>query len=411
MTAHSSPLSTDDAIVQPDAARAATAVGSLRLLSTLPFNKVEFWRRSVTSVEASARSSGSFLGRAWRRIGVPDASVITRLWRLAPRADAVLLNGGERADLVYLALAGLTPWIRAPHVIVDAHWQPGESLALRATQRLILRLGRRLLADVQIHSPEEIALYERNFGIPRRLLKPLPWSTSLQGYRIARRSTQGDSVVTGGHSYRDYPTLLAAVAGQPWKLRIGLPASPVTARVREVAAGLPNVEVVSDWTFEQYWQEVADSRAFAMPIVAGLQRCTADQTILNAMALGTIVVATDAISSRLYIRHGQTGFLVPEGDPKAWRDALARVHALPAANAQRIRDAAQREATTTFSEEERLLKTLERAALAVRERSTSRRPGGQPAWLAGRLSALRRTFAWLAGIGGASALGASLLLE
>jgi hypothetical protein len=33
----------------------------------------------------------------------------------------VLLNGGERVDLVYLALAGLAPWIRAPHLIFDAH--------------------------------------------------------------------------------------------------------------------------------------------------------------------------------------------------------------------------------------------------------------------------------------------------
>lgn len=212
--------------------------------------------------------------------------------------------------------------------------------------------------------------------------------------------------MTGGHSYRDYATLLAAVAGQPWPVRVGLPASPVTARVREAAAALPNVEVVSDWTYEQYWQQVADSRAFAMPIVPGLQRCTADQTILNAMALGTIVVATDALSSRLYIRHGQTGFLVPEGDPRAWRETLSHVHELPQAEAQRIRDAAKLEASTTFSEEERLLKTLERAAAAARERAAR---GGTR--IGGRLATLRRSLAWWAGAGGVGAASLSMLVE
>ncbi|MGE4052515.1 MAG: glycosyltransferase [Piscinibacter sp.] len=390
-----------------DAARAAEAVGQLRVLSTLPFCKVAFWRDSVQSVEASAHSKGGLLGRFWQRLGVPDPTVISRLLRRAPHADVVLINGGERADLFYLALAGLMPWIRAPHVIVDAHWQPGETRLLRAMQRLILRLGRRLLADVQIHSAEEIALYERNFGIPRHLLKPLPWSTSLQGYRIDRQAVDGDAIVTGGHSYRDYATLLAAVAGQPWELRIGLPASPVSARVREAAAALGNVNVIGDWTYKQYWQQVADSRVFAMPIVPGLQRCTADQTILNAMALGTIVVATDALSSRLYIRHGQTGFLVPEGDPNAWRETLNHVYALPQAEAQRIRDAARLEASTTFSEEERLLKTLERAATAVRDRRAAR---GRTR-IGGRLATLRRSLAWWAGAGGVGAASLTMLVE
>lgn len=390
-----------------DEARAASAVGRLRVISTLPFCKVGFWRDSVTSVEANAHSKGGILGRVWRRLGVPDPTVISRLLRLAPRADVVLINGGERADLFYLALAGLMPWIRAPHLIVDAHWQPGETKLLRALQRVILRLGRRLLAEVQIHSPEEIALYERNFGIPRHLLKPLPWSTSLQGYRIRRQAGASDAIVTGGHSYRDYETLLAAVSGQPWNVRIGLPASPVTAQVREAAAALPNVNVVSNWTFDQYWQQVADSRVFAMPIVAGLQRCTADQTILNAMALGTIVVATDALSSRLYIRHGQTGFLVAEGDPLAWRETLNHVYALPEVEAQRIRDAACLEASTTFSEEERLLRTLERAAMAARDRRAARSGAG----LGGRLATIRRSIAWMAGAGGVGAASLSMLAE
>jgi glycosyltransferase involved in cell wall biosynthesis len=353
---------------QPDpgpSVRALRASAPHRLLSSLPFHKVPFWTASVQTVSARPCQHPGLWRHAWARYGVPDPGVIFRLLRAAPHADAVLINGGERADLIYLALAGLLPWIRAPHVVVDAHWQPGETALLRLLQRATLRLGRSLLAEVQIHTEEEVDHYVRNFGLPRQVLRPLPWSTSLNGYRAARRVGEGREIVTGGHSFRDYPTLFEAVRGQDWPVLIGLPPSHATQEVTRLAADCPNVRVVSDWTLEEYWQSVADSRVFVMPIVPGLQRCTADQTMLNAMALGTIVVATNALSSRLYIRHGENGFLVPEGDAPAWRRTLADVFAMPPGQAQRIRDAAQLAARTTFSEEERLARTLERTAQAA----------------------------------------------
>lgn len=400
------------------AERAAAATRGLRLLSTLPFGKVPFWREAVQDLSPRPGRTPRWL----QRLGLLDPARIGSLLREAPRADAVLINGGERSDLIYLALAGLLPWIRTPHLIVDAHWQPGAGRLHRAVQRAILRAGRRLLAEVQIHSPEEIEPYARHFGLPREVLKPLPWSTSLTGYDLRRRVENGEAIVSGGHSYRDYATLLAAVQGRPWPLRIGLPPSPVTQAVRAQAAGLPNVQIVSDWTFQDYWQQVADSRVFAMPIVPGLQRCTADQTLLNAMALGTIVVATDALSSRLYIRHGETGFLVPEGDVQAWQRQLQAVFELPREQAQHIRDAAQREARTTFGEEERLARTLGRAALAARTARAARTSraaqtangaGAQPGRAAvpapsGLLARLKRWW-WLGG--GAVAAGSMLAVE
>ena len=322
--------------------------------------------QSVETIAARAGGGVGWFGRACARIGLADPSLIGRLLLRARSADAVLINGGERTDLFYVAVAGLLPWIRTPHVIVDAHWQPGASHAHRWMQRTLLRMGRRLIAEVQIHSPEEIELYQRNFGLPREVLRPLPWSTSLTGYDIRRSPGPGDAIVTGGHSYRDYPLLLKALEGQDWPVRIGLPMSPFAQQIMHAAAGLPHVRVCTGWTMHEYWQEVADSRLFAMPIVAGLERCTADQTILNAMSLGTIVVATNTLSSRLYVEHGVSGFLVPEGDAVAWRETLRHVLSLPEEQARRIRDAAQQRVRERFTEDERLARTLERTAAVAR---------------------------------------------
>jgi glycosyltransferase involved in cell wall biosynthesis len=341
----------------------------LRLFSTLPFTKVAFWRDAVTSLPADLLNPPASGGRLRRLVWV--ARRLFHTWRGAAAADVVLINGGERIDLTALALGGLLPWVRAPHVIVDAHWNIARRPLPAAVQRLTFRLGRRLLGEVQPHSTEEIPIYVDHFGIPRSVVRPLPWSTSLTGYdQVVRRADDaqldGAAIICGGHSYRDYDTLLKAVAGQSWPVRIGLPPSPVTEAVAAAARALPHVRIVSDWTFAGYWQQVADSRVFVMPITPGLTRCTADQTILNAMALGATVVATSSLSSRLYIRDGINGFLVPEGDADALRQALARAWNLEPDARRRMREAAQRDTAGPFNEVRRLADTLDRAIAVAR---------------------------------------------
>lgn len=336
--------------------------GRLSILSTLPFEGVALWRDNVETLKRRDVSASSLA----YRIGLVQPRLILDLLRRAPKADVVLLNGGERVDLIYLALAGLLPWIRTPHVIVDAHWQAKDGI-LGGLQRLLLRLGRRLLAEVQPHSPEEIEILDECFGVPPDRVRPLVWSTSLSGYEDIRpRPTRERVVVSGGHSYRDYPTLFDGVCRAGLRLRIGLPDSPVTASTRRLAEEREGVEIVSDWTKRQYWQAVADATVFAMPIPGGLTRCTADQTILNAMSFGTVVVATSAISSRLYIRHGENGFLVPPDDPQAWARTLRHVFDLPPEEYARISRNAVATIERDHREDTRLARTLVRAARNAR---------------------------------------------
>jgi glycosyltransferase involved in cell wall biosynthesis len=336
--------------------------GQLSILSTLPFKGVALWRDNVETLKRRDVSASSLA----YRIGLVQPGLILDLLRRAPKADVVLLNGGERVDLIYLALAGLLPWIRTPHVIVDAHWQAKDGI-LGALQPLLLRLGRRLLAEVQPHSPEEIEILDERFGVPSDRVRPLVWSTSLSGYEDIRpRSTRDRVVVSGGHSYRDYPTLFDGVVRAGLRLRIGLPDSPVTASTRRLAEEREGIEIVSDWTIRQYWQAVADATVFAMPIPSGLTRCTADQTILNAMSFGTVVVATSAISSRLYIRHGENGFLVPPDDPQAWARTLRHVFELPPEEYARISHNAMSTIERDHREDTRLARTLVRAARNAR---------------------------------------------
>ena len=68
---------------------------------------------------------------------------------------------------------------------------------------------------------------------------------------------------------------------------------------------------------------------------------------------------------------------------EAWRRQLEAVYALPEQEADAIRAAAQQEARTRFSEEERLRETLARAQRAVLvwgERRAGRGPADGGAW-------------------------------
>lgn len=314
-----------------------------RILSTLPYTKIGFWNDCVDTYPLGA---GVF-------------KYIIGLIKLAPRYDLVLLTGGERVDLVYLAVVSLLPWVKTPHVIADAHWQKADGL-LYILQRAILRCGRRLAAQVQPHSQEEVLLYHKIYGIPLRTLRPVPWSPTLTGHNVspATQDESGNYILTGGKSFRDYDTLFNAITGLDVQVEVGLPAGSASQMIMGKWRGLPNVSFYMGWTNAQFIRKIAGCRFFVMPIASGLTRSTADQTILNAMYFGKIVVATSSIGSRIYIEDGVNGFLVQEGSANDWRNVILKVLSLTDSEVRSIGERAAHDAQMKFSEPMRLVRTL-----------------------------------------------------
>ncbi len=334
-----------------------------RIVSTMPLDAFDFWRDAVEVLTPRANA----LNRFTRRFDIPDVFIIGRMLRAARGADAVILTGGERPDLIYGLLVGALPWIRAPHIFADAHWERRRRPLSRLVQKLIHRSAARVVREVQPHSDEEIAIYHERFGYAREIIRPIPWSTSLTGH-VAHPS-RGDYVLSGGYSFRDYATLLEAVKGEPYELRLGIPArSEVARETARLAQDIANAGVHDDWSNAQFIAQQAACGVLAMPITPGLGRCTADQTILNAMAYGKIVVATDSIGSRVYLRHGENGFLVPESDPAAWRRVLRDVLALDDTRYQRIARQAMWDARVRFGERLRAARTLQAAVNLIETR-------------------------------------------
>lgn len=97
------------------------------------------------------------------------------------------------------------------------------------------------------------------------------------------------------------------------------------------------------------------------------------QTLLEAMALGVPVVASDAGGNPDLITDGVTGRLVPPLDPGAWADALSAILGPPAL-AQRLAHAARAQVRREFTLERTAQRTevVYREALARRARLLQR---------------------------------------
>jgi glycosyltransferase involved in cell wall biosynthesis len=71
-------------------------------------------------------------------------------------------------------------------------------------------------------------------------------------------------------------------------------------------------------------------------------------TLLEAMALGVPVVATDVLGTRDVLRDGATGWLVAPGDRAGLAQAVCEVMAHPAETSRRV-ESARRLVETRFS--------------------------------------------------------------
>ena len=71
-------------------------------------------------------------------------------------------------------------------------------------------------------------------------------------------------------------------------------------------------------------------------------------SLLEAMAAGRPVVATSVGGNPEVVRHGETGFLVPPGNPEAMSDAIGRLLS-DRALAQRLGEAGRIRAESAFT--------------------------------------------------------------
>ncbi len=191
-------------------------------------------------------------------------------------------------------------------VTTDSTWGPG------AARRATLRLFDSPRTTYCVLSSSERCSFPTAWGVdPDRVaFTPFYWTLPTAPQLVLG----GSGIFSGGDSLRDYATLLTA-------------AEHVVAPVTVASAQSPPVRVPPAVTMgavtpQRFLELMQDSAVVVVPLRARLVRSAGQQTYLNAMALGKLVVVSDAPGVRDHVEHGRTGLVVPSGDPEGLADAL-----------------------------------------------------------------------------------------
>ncbi len=267
-------------------------------------------------------------GKTQRQLGLADLpAVIAALARVLRRArrDRIGYVITFESDLscYLIGLLQWLPWYRGPkHAIVQFISRERRPGIVDALKDFAARCALATVFRVVCSSRAEARYYRERFHWSESKAVFVPFHTNRRFLERAQVPAR-DAIVAAGRSYRDYATLIAAVAGT------GIRTVIVCGKGGPGVEPLPaEVEVVTEIPLEQLIDLMASARAHVLPLEA--KKISTGQTVLlQAMALGKPVIATRTAGTEDYIEHGVTGLLVPPADPLALRGALLGLWADP----------------------------------------------------------------------------------
>ena len=316
---------------------------NVRVLSTLDYHKSVFWQNFCTTLDVSQE-------RGYRRI----IKIVFYAMKLRHTYDRLFVTGGEKTDLIAVMILSFIPWVNKSVVIVDAHWQKKKGL-LGLFQTFVLFTSKRILIRVQVHSREEEKIYPDIFPIDKSIIQVIPFSTSLMGYQI--EVLNEGFMLSGGVSFRDYSPLLSIIDDIPLPVKLGIPGGLSDEYKSHKQKQSNKIKVFESWSNSEYFSQMSKCEIFLMPLKSNLNRTAGDQTILNAMLMRKVVIISDSITARTYIKHGVNGLIYSNDDPESLLHMINYWLSLDEEGKNTLLDNAFFAVNTRYSERRRLLKT------------------------------------------------------
>jgi glycosyltransferase involved in cell wall biosynthesis len=129
--------------------------------------------------------------------------------------------------------------------------------------------------------------------------------------------SEDGGVFAGGDSLRDYRPLIVAAP------RLHVPIHLATHVLSDaVRRSLPRHVHAGPVPQAEYLRLMREATVVVVPLCDRRDRGAGQQTYLNAMAMGKLVIVPDVMGVRDYIEDGRTGIVVPASDGAALEGAL-----------------------------------------------------------------------------------------
>ena len=258
--------------------------------------------------------------RLARKAGGRDAALAALAFARREEYAAIFSNG-ENVGVPLALLLGLTPR-RVGHVTI------GHRISTRKKQFFFRTLkAHRRLDRIFVYARAQYDWGVGRLGVAPRKLALIPFHADDRFYRPLPASADPNLICSAGLEWRDYPTLIEAVADMP-DLSVRLAAASPWSKHEDQTAGRalpPNVDA-RRYDYAALRALYAESSFVVVPLretdfQAGVT------TILEAMAMGKAVVATRTTGQTDVITDGENGLTVAPGDVAGWRRAITRLRA------------------------------------------------------------------------------------
>ena len=292
-------------------------IGSSRVLTDTEISQDTLWSTATDFVGRVETSSFGCLGRWLDRKS--DSNPVLKALKLLIHAqdyDAVV-TGHLRAGQIFGFFRTLLRIRRPVHVQLEITLDREQDSFLWKLKRGFQRLAFGSTDLVVASARGEIDIYSRRLSLPRERFRFVPFHTNVvspgpvgegQGYAFS-----------AGRSGRDFEVL--ARAAHDAELDLVVIGDGASLR------GLtfpPSTRVLVDQPYDRYLELLHGCDFVVVPLV-DLPRSTGQVVILEAMAIGKPVIATETIGTVDYVESGETGLLVAPGDAKALATAMRRL--------------------------------------------------------------------------------------
>jgi glycosyltransferase involved in cell wall biosynthesis len=264
-----------------------------------------------------------------------DAALALMAFQRRKAYDAIFTNSESVG--VPLALLLKTVSSRPRHVTIGHH------LSTKKKHPFFRWLqAQREIDTIVVYAATQRDFAEQYLGIPGQTLRLIPFHADHRFYRpLAHVAVRDDQICAAGLEWRDYPTLIDAVADQS-ELSVRLAAaSPWSKHGNETETRtLPSHVQARRYDYRELRELYAESAFVVVPLYendfqAGIT------TILEAMAMGKAVIVTSTVGQVDVIEEGVNGLYVPPGSVEGWRAAIGRLRADPELRARLGQNARQ----------------------------------------------------------------------
>ncbi len=272
---------------------------------------------------AAVDADMSPLVRLTRRAAGRDAALAMMGWQRRHLYGAIFTNGENVGIPLALLLAGTRR--RPLHVSIGHRLSAGKKRPFFT----FLRADRQF-DTIFVYAQSQRDFAEDHLGIPFHKLDLISFQVDDRFFRpLPGVPVNENQICAAGLEWRDYPTLIEAVASMP-DLSVKLAAaSPWSKSANDTEnRALPAHIDARRYDYDGLRTLYAQSSFVVVPLKetdfqAGVT------TILEAMAMGKPVLATRTAGQTDVIIEGVTGLTVPPGDVAAWQRAIVRLREDP----------------------------------------------------------------------------------